>query len=338
MIDKDSSLSESHNPNWIKIVRNYSQPNANKSWWQLISNLILYAFSWFLMVQSLSYPWWLTALISLSSAGILVRIFIIFHDCGHGSFFKSSQLRDIVGHITGILTFTPYYSWTYQHKVHHATVGNLDKRGMGDVWTMTVDEYLKSSKSDQLKYRMYRHPIVMFGIGTLFVFLFSNRFTKKFMDKKMRMSVYITNTGILVFGSLMTLLIGFEPFIILQLIVIYLAAIMGFWLFYVQHQFESTFWTRTENWDYKTLALKGSSWYDLPKILHWFTGNIGYHHIHHLSPMIPNYNLAKCLHENEMFREIKPLTFLASFKSLKFRLWDEDKMQIISFKDLKKNQ
>jgi omega-6 fatty acid desaturase (delta-12 desaturase) len=287
------------------------------------------------MYQSLSISYWITLALSIPSAGILVRLFIIFHDCGHGTFFKSGKLRDLTGIIIGILTFTPYYSWTRNHQIHHETSGNLDRRGVGDVWMLTVDEYKQSSQWQRIVYRFYRHPVTMFGIGTLYMFLVNNRFTKQNMDQKGHLGVYLTNIGLIVFALAMSMLIGIKAFAMIQLPVIYVAAIIGFWLFYIQHQFEPTYWTREVDWDYKTVALNGSSYYKLPRILMWFTGSIGYHHIHHLGPMIPNYNLRKCHKENDLFLEIKPLTIRASFRSLTFRLWDEKASELISFRKMR---
>jgi omega-6 fatty acid desaturase (delta-12 desaturase) len=240
-----------------------------------------------------------------------------------------------VGLFIGILTFTPYYSWSQQHYVHHETAGNLDKRGIGDVWTMTVAEYEGSSKWTRIMYRFYRHPVTMFGIGAFYVFVIGNRFTKKYMDNKGRMGVYITNLGLLLFAASMSMLIGVKAYILIQAPVIIIAGIFGFWLFYVQHQFDPTYWARTDTWNYKRMALEGSSFYKLPRILQYFSGNIGFHHIHHLSPMIPNYKLSKCHRENALFREIKPLTFWASFRTLTFRLWDEKAGEMISFRKMK---
>jgi len=330
-----NNQSETSTTSWIKIVSKYNRPNALKSWWQLSGNLFLYSLAWFLMYESLSISWWITFGLSIPAAGILVRLFIIYHDCGHGSFFKSARLNNAVGIFIGILTFTPYYSWTRNHYIHHETAGNLDKRGIGDVWTMTVQEYQDSTRWHRIMYRFYRHPVTMFGIGAFYVFVIGNRFTKKDMDKKGRIGVYATNAGLALFAISMSLLIGIKAFILIQFPVIVIAGIFGFWLFYVQHQFDPTYWSRTDTWNYRRMALEGSSYYKLPRILQYFSGNIGFHHIHHLSPMIPNYKLARCHQENELFNIIKPLTFWSSFKTLSFRLWDEKAKHMISFRKLK---
>lgn len=331
-----TNIKETTDTSWIKIVGKYNHPDPLKSWWQFSSTLFLYALAWFLMVESLSVSYWITLGLTIPAAGILVRLFIIYHDCGHGSYFKSGTLRDIMGIFIGVLTFTPYYSWHYNHQIHHETAGNLDKRGIGDIWTLTVNEYEKSTRWQRIVYRFYRNPVTMFGIGTFYMFLINNRFTKKRMDQKGRLGIYLTNVALLAFFVLMSMLIGFKAFVLIQLPVIYFAAIMGFWLFYIQHQFDPSYWSHDQTWDYNTVALQGSSYYKLPGILRWFTGNIGFHHIHHLSPLIPNYNLRRCHRENALFHDIKPLTFLASFRSLTFRLWNEATKEMISFRKLQR--
>jgi acyl-lipid omega-6 desaturase (Delta-12 desaturase) len=327
--------SETSDTSWIKIVAKYNFPNPAKSWWQLTSNLFLYSFFWFLMYESLSISYWITLGLSFPAAGMLVRLFIIYHDCVHGSFLKSGKIRNAIGFFIGVLAFTPYTHWMRNHLIHHETAGNLDKRGIGDVWTMTVAEYRGSSLWTRVQYRFYRHPITMFLIGAPFVFIIGNRFTKKDMTRKGRLGVYITNAGLLLFAVSLSLLIGFRAFLLIQFPVIVISGIIGFWLFYVQHQFDPSYWTRNETWDYKRVALEGSSYYKLPRILQYFSGNIGFHHIHHLSPLIPNYKLSRCHRENDLFRSITPLTFLSSFRALTFRLWNESTGEMISFRKLR---
>jgi omega-6 fatty acid desaturase (delta-12 desaturase) len=326
---------ETSETSWIKIVSKYNHPNPVKSWLQFSINLLVFSILWFLMFESLSLSYWITLGLSLPTAGMLVRLFIIYHDCSHGSFFKSRRLRNFTGLLIGVLTFTPYFSWSHNHIIHHETAGNLDKRGIGDVWTLTVEEYRGSSLWNKIVYRFYRNPITMFLVGPLYVFLIGNRFTKKGMDKNGRMGVYITNAGLLVFAGSMILLMGVKAYLLIQFPVIYISGILGFWLFYVQHQFDPSYWTRSDTWDYKRVAMEGSSFYKLPRILQFFTGNIGYHHIHHLSPLIPNYNLARCHRENAMFDKIKPLTFWQSFRAMSFRVWNEQTREMISFRKMK---
>jgi len=332
-----SSLNIDHNSPespWPQIVKRYNSPDHLTSWVQLASNMLLYSLAWALMYFSLSLSYWITLVLAFPAAGMLVRIFIIYHDLGHGSYFRSRKLSSVVGIFLGILTFTPYYSWSNNHHIHHETVGNLDKRGTGDVWTMTVNEYRASTLWRKIVYRFYRNPVTLFGIGPLYVFLVGNRFTKKYMDQKSRMGVYVTNAGLILFAVGMSMLIGFRAFILIQFPVIYISGILGFWLFYVQHQFNPTHWARSANWDYRKVALEGSSYYKLPRILQYFTGNIGFHHIHHLSPLIPNYKLSKCHRENALFHNIQPLKFWQGFRTITFRLWNEKTNQMIRFRDI----
>ncbi len=331
--EKTNAISRDNS--WIRVVRQYNHPDPVKSWVQFSTNLLLYIVAWFLMIFSLKTSYWLTLGLSIPAAGILVRLFIIYHDCGHGSFFRSERVSDGIGLFIGILTFTPYFHWSKNHEIHHDTAGNLDNRGVGDVWTMTVEEYRESTPWGKIVYRFYRHPLTMFLIGAPFVFIIGNRFTKKGMDKRGRLSVYLTNAGLAVFATSLCLLIGVKAFIMIQLPVISIAGFFGFWLFYVQHQFDRPYWARKEVWDYQKVALEGSSYYKLPRILQYFSGNIGFHHIHHLSPMIPNYKLSRCHRENPLFSNIKPLTVRQSFSTLSLRLYDEKTKKLISFRKLK---
>jgi len=321
-------------PEWIDIISRYNKPDPVKSWWQLINSLVPYIVLWILMIKSLEISYFLTLLLSIFAAGFLIRIFIIFHDCGHGSFFRSKRLNKIIGIITGLIVFTPYHKWHNDHKIHHQTVGNLDKRGTGDVKTLTVKEYSKLSKWQRFSYRFYRNPFFLFGLAPILLFTIQHRFTKKYMTFKEKVYVHLSNLVIIASVILLMILIGWKTFLLIQLPILYIATVHGVWLFYVQHQFRHVIWTTTENWDYKTTALKGSSLFKLPRILNWFTGNIGYHHIHHLSPLVPNYNLKKCHNENPIFQEIKPLTFFSAFESLLLRLWDEKKQMLIKFSEI----
>ncbi len=317
---------------WEKIIMKYNRPDLRKSLWQIINTAIPFAGTWYLMYLSLQYPYWITLLLSLPAAGLAVRLFIIFHDCGHGSFFKSKKANDIVGKLIGVLVFTPYTPWHKSHKIHHATSGNLDKRGIGDVWTLTVDEYKASIKSRQLIYRLYRNPLLMFSIGPLLQILFKSRFTRKDMSRDEKRNIYATNIMLLIVAGLMSYWIGIKAYLLIQIPVIYIAHVAGIWLFYVQHQFDDVYWDRGQRWDYKDAAMEGSSFLKLPAIMQWFSGNIGFHHIHHLSPRIPNYNLARCHYENDIFRNIKPVTLFRSLTALNLRLWDEVTNRMISFR------
>jgi omega-6 fatty acid desaturase (delta-12 desaturase) len=320
---------------WRKIVAEYQQPDTRKSIWQLVNSFGLYVIIWVLMVYSLQVSYWLTLALALFAGGMLVRLFIIFHDCGHGSFFRSPKANHWVGTIIGILVFTPYFLWRQSHAIHHATAGNLDKRGVGDVWTMTVEEYLAAPPLKRLVYRGYRNPFLMFIIGPVIMFVVTQRIPTRKFKRKEKNSVHWTNLGIMILATAISLLIGFKSYVLIQLPVIWVAASTGVWLFYVQHQYEGVYWERAKEWDFVRAGLEGSSFYKLPRVLQWFSGNIGFHHIHHLSPRIPNYKLEKCHKENPLF-QIEPVDLRKSLKSLYFRLWDEESRQLVHFRYLKR--
>jgi len=322
-------------PKWKEIVAQYQQPSLQRSLRQIINTLVPYVALWLLMYLSVRVSYWLTGGLMLLGGGFLIRVFIIFHDCGHGSFFKSRKANDILGCITGVLSFTPYYHWRWEHALHHATSGDLDRRGKGDVWTLTVQEYLDASRWERFTYRLARNPLILFVLAPVFLFLIKQRFSSKKAGRRERTSVYWTNLAVLAMGTGLGCLFGFKTYLLLQLGVLLVAAVAGVWLFYVQHQFEGVYWERRDAWDYYEAALQGSSFYKLPRILQWFSGNIGFHHIHHLSPRIPNYNLEKCHLAEPLFQTVKPVTLFASFKALTFRLWDEQRRKLVGFRVLK---
>ncbi len=320
---------------WRKIVAEYQKPSLPRAIWQMTNTFVPYAALWFLMYLSLSVSYWLIVPLVILAGLFLVRIFIIFHDCGHGSYMKSRAANDIIGFITGLLTLTPYYHWRWEHSVHHANAGDLDKRGTGDIWTMTVEEYLKSSRWKRFAYRLARNPVVLFGIAPLYLFLIHQRFPASRANMREKLSVYWMNLLIAGMATGLIFAFGFLPYLFIQIGVTMVAGTLGVWMFYVQHQFEDVYWEREEEWDFTAAALQGSSFYKLPKILQWFSGNIGYHHIHHLSPRIPNYNLERCHDAHPMFNEVKPITFVTSLKSLSFRFWDEQKRRLIGYRQLR---
>lgn len=321
---------------WKAVIAKYQKPNAWRASWQILNTIGSYAVLWYLMYLSLSVSWWMTVPLAILAGGLLIRIFIIFHDCGHGSFFESPFANDFLGFICGMLTFTPYYHWRWEHAIHHATAGDLDRRGVGDIWTLTVEEYLQSSRWRKFAYRLARNPFVLFVIAPLFLFLIRQRFSSKNAKPREKVSVWVMNAAILGLVACLVAIFGFLPWLIIQLIAMSVAGAGGVWLFYVQHQFEDVYWERSGNWDYTAAALQGSSFYKLPKVLQWFSGNIGFHHIHHLSPRIPNYNLERCHRSDPMFSEVSPMTFTGSLKALKYRLWDEKSGKLIGFRHLKK--
>ncbi len=323
-------------PSWVSIIRNYNQPNTRKSIWQIINSLVPYLLMWGLMYYTLSISYWITLGLSVVAAGFLVRVFIIFHDCGHGSFFKSPRTSRIVGTLLGALVFTPYDRWHRSHAAHHSTVGNLDKRGDGDIWTLTTEEYSSKTRGQQIFYRLYRHPIMMFVLGPVILFTVWFRFNTKRASRKERWNLYLVNGIILTWCIGLSLLMGWKAFLMIQVPIIFLATSAGAWLFYVQHQFEDVIWSHTDKWDYQEMALHGSSFLKTPRIIQWFSGNIGFHHIHHLGPKIPNYNLERCHQENPMFSSVKPVTIVKGLKTMRLRLWDENMGRLITFSLFKK--
>jgi acyl-lipid omega-6 desaturase (Delta-12 desaturase) len=320
---------------WKEIVLEYQKPSTGRALWQMVNTFGPYALLWYLMYRSLEISWWLTLPLAVLAGAFLVRVFIIFHDCGHGSYFKSSTANKVVGFIAGLLTFTPFYHWRWEHAIHHASAGHLDKRGTGDIYTMTVQEYLESTRWKRFAYRLARNPIVLFVIAPLYLFVISQRFPAAKASKRERHSVYWMNLAILGMAAALSAIFGIIPYLVLQLAVMAVAGSAGVWLFYVQHQFEGVYWERADEWDYTAAALQGSSFYKLPKILQWFSGNIGFHHIHHLSSRIPNYNLERCHKAHPLFQSVKPVGLFSSLKSLTFRLWDEQRKKLVSFRHLK---
>src|ERR1700742_4626614 len=319
---------------WKQLGLKYQKPSNLRAWWQIVNTFVPYVGLWYLMYLCLSVSWWLVVPLAVLAGAFLVRVFIIFHDCGHGSFFKSRGANDTVGFLAGILTFTPYYHWRWEHAIHHSTAGDLDKRGTGDVWTMAVQEYLESSRAKKFAYRLARNPIVMFIIAPIFLFLVRQRFSSPKASQREKHSVYMMNLAILSMAIGLSWTFGFWTYLIIQSTILIIAGGAGVWLFYVQHQFEDVYWERGEDWSYVAAALQGSSFYKLPRVLQWFSGNIGFHHIHHLSPRIPNYHLEKCHNEEALFQAVKPVTFFGSFKSLTFRLWDEQRRKLVGFPDV----
>ncbi|MBX3060569.1 MAG: fatty acid desaturase [Anaerolineae bacterium] len=323
--------------NWQKIVARYQIPDTRRSVWQIVNTLVPYFIVWGLMIVALNISFWLTIPLIVLAGLLAVRIFIIFHDCGHGSFFESRRANEIVGFITGTLVFTAYFAWRHEHAIHHASSGDLDRRGHGDVWMMTVSEYQAASPGMRLVYRIYRNPLFMFIIGPMVMFLILNRYPVKARRLREVRSIYYTDLALIGIFIGMSFLIGFWNFVILQLLVLLVASSIGVWLFYVQHQYEGVYWQRHNEWNYAEAAIQGSSFYKLPKILQWFSGSIGYHHIHHLSPRIPNYNLQACHDENPAF-QITPITLRQSFRCVRYRLWDEQNYRLIGFGDLRQMQ
>ncbi|MCJ0933119.1 fatty acid desaturase [Virgibacillus halodenitrificans] len=318
-----------------KSVASFANSDMKASIMQLINTILPFFLLWFLAYQSLSLSIWLSVALSVIAAGFVIRIFIIFHDCTHGSFFKSSKANRIVGTITGIITLFAFEKWKRSHAIHHATSGNLDKRGTGDVWVMTVEEYVQASVWERLAYRLYRNPIVMFGFGPLYLFLLSNRFNRKGAKRKERLNTYLINVSIMVIYSLLIWVVGWQAFLMIQLPILFVSGALGIWLFYVQHQFEDSYFENEDEWDFVKAAVDGSSYYKLPKVIQWLTGSIGFHHVHHLSPRVPNYHLEKAHESTPPLQKATTITIATSLKSIRFRLYDEATRSFVTFKEVK---
>ncbi len=321
---------------WKSIVLKYQEPSLVRAVWQLVNTLVPYVAIWYVMYLSLAWSPWTTFGLAALAGLFLIRIFIIFHDCGHGSFFKSRLANDITGFVTGLLTLTPYYHWRWEHAIHHASAGHLDKRGTGDIWTMTVEEYLKSSRWKRFAYKLSRNPVVLFGIAPIYLFMIAQRLSAPKANAREVWSVRWMNLAVLGYVVGLSWVYGIVPFILIQLTITLVGGGLGIWMFYVQHQFEDVYWERGENWDFTAAALEGSSFYKLPRVLQWFSGNIGFHHIHHLSSRIPNYNLERCHNAVPLFQEVKPITFFSSLKSMTIHLFDEQKGKLVSFSHARK--
>ena len=318
---------------WAARLARYKGPELKRSVWQLASAAALFGGAWALMYASLRVGYWLTLLLAVPAAFFLIRLFIIQHDCGHAAFFRSTRTADIVGSILGVLTLTPYHYWKKTHALHHATSGNLEHRGFGDIDTLTVDEYLARSRWERFKYRVYRHPVVLFGVGAVLHFFVRHRLPTIVPREwtRERRSIFWTDVGLAAAIALMGTLVGFREFALVQLPVTLLSTSLGVWLFYVQHQFEPTYWEHDDLWAYDAAALQGSSYYRLPKFLQWATGNIGLHHVHHLLPRIPNYRLQRVLDEHPELRQVPTLTLLDSLRCVSLTLWDERTRRLVPF-------
>ena len=318
-------------------LANYRDPSLARSIVEIVITAMSLLFAWTLMWTALYFgQLWLCLLLAVPTAGFLVRLFMIQHDCGHGAFFRTRLANDWVGRVIGVITLTPYDYWRRTHAAHHGGSGNLDRRGMGDLDTLTVAEYLALCPWSRWRYRLYRHPPVMFGIGPAYIFLVQNRLPIGLLRAGWQpwISAMATNAAIAVIVAGAIWLLGIVPFLLLHLPVTLLAASIGVWLFYVQHQFEDTSWDPDKNWDMHESALHGSSHYDLPGVLRWFTANIGIHHVHHLASRIPYYRLPQVLRDHPELKDVSRLTLLKSLGCVRLVLWDEGKKRLIPFRDI----
>jgi omega-6 fatty acid desaturase (delta-12 desaturase) len=320
----------------VQSLVRYREPNRARALFELAVTALPLVALWAAMWWSLSVGYWLTLLLAIPAAGFLVRLFMIQHDCGHGAFFRRQFANDWVGRALGVLTFTPYDYWKRNHAIHHATSSNLDRRGIGDIDTLTVREYQSRSWAGRLGYRLYRHPVVLFGIGPAYMFFLQHRMPVRQWRAGWRpwVSTFATNAAIAVGAALMMWFVGVGPFLAVHIPILLLSASIGVWLFYVQHQFEDVVWARDKNWTLHDAALAGSSHYDLPVVLRWFTANIGVHHVHHLNSRIPYYRLRQVLRDHPELSNVSRLTLWQSLRSVRLTLWDEARQKLISFREM----
>ena len=320
-----------------RALAHYREPNQLRSAVEIAITILPLILLWAIMWLALEVGYWIGLVLVVPAAGFLVRLFMIQHDCGHGAFFRSRFANDWVGRVIGVLTLTPYDCWRHAHAIHHATSGNLDRRGVGDIDTLTVREYQSRSNWDRLRYRLYRHPLVLFGLGPAYLFLFQQRLPVGFMRDGWRpwLSAMATNLAIALVCAVLIWAVGLGTFLLVHLPITLLGASIGVWLFYVQHQFADTFWAHNEEWDVREAALYGSSHYDLPAVLRWFTANIGMHHVHHLCSRIPFYRLPQALRAHPDIARIGRITLRESLRCVRLTLWDETSRRLISFQELR---
>lgn len=316
---------------WQDIVVRYHRPSLLRSGWQLATSVVPFFTCWVL-----AYRWLDTSRLAAVGAcvlatGFLVRLYIIQHDCGHASFFKSVRANDVFGSILGVITLIPYYQWRHSHAVHHASSGNLARRGVGDIWVMTIGEYQAASPLERLRYRIYRNPVVLFGLAPLLLFVILFRFTFRTDGRREVLSVYGTNVAAALIAGAFWHFHALGRFLVVQGVITWIGATIAVWLFYMQHQFEHTSWLDGQDWDFATGAMEGASWYKLPRVLQWFTGSIGIHHVHHLSPKIPNYELQRCMDENPLFQNPAVITFWRGFRCALLRIWDEESGRLVTW-------
>ena len=323
----------------MKILARYAAPDPKRSVFELLVTTVPFLLLWASMLFSLQFlGYWACLPLAVPAAGFLVRLFLIQHDCGHGSFFRRRRTNDALGRILGVLTLTPYAYWRRTHAVHHATSGNLDRRGTGDVGLLTVAEYRALPRWRRIAYRLSRNQIVLLALGPIYLFFLKHRLPVGLLrdGKEVWISAMCTNLAIAGVGAGMCLLVGVQPFLLIQVPITLLAASAGVWLFYIQHQFEDTYWARQGEWSFQAGAMHGSTHYDLPAVLRWFTAHIGIHHVHHLASRIPSYRLREALADHPELREVGRLTFRQSLGCFRLALWDEESRRLVAFRELRK--
>ncbi|HEY2479108.1 MAG TPA: fatty acid desaturase [Solirubrobacterales bacterium] len=318
-------------PDWREALAPYTRPRIGRSLLSIATSVLPYLALSVLMYLAIDVSYLLTLLIAIPTAGFLLRTFILFHDCAHGSLLPSKRANAWVGRVLGLLVFSAFSSWRHSHAVHHATAGDLERRGVGDVRTLTVAEYVALPWRRRLGYRLFRNPLVMFGIGPLLAMVILPRFPSRSARPRIRRSVIGTDLALALFVGSFCWLIGWRDYLLVQGPTILLAGSVGVWLFYVQHQFEDTYWQSGESWSYADAALQGSSYLKLPKVLQFFTGNIGLHHVHHLSARIPNYNLQRAHDDHPICQEVPTLSLWDGIRAVRLKLWDESRGCLVTF-------
>jgi acyl-lipid omega-6 desaturase (Delta-12 desaturase) len=316
---------------WRESLAPFARPHIGLSALDVATSAVPYVGLTTLMYLTLDVSYLLTLAIALPASGFLLRTYIVFHDCAHGSFLPTKRANAVLGVITGLLVYSPFSSWRHSHAVHHATAGDLDRRGVGDVPTLTVSEYREGSWRKRLGYRLFRNPLVMFGIGPLYALMLQPRLISRSARPRMRRSVMFTNVALALLVGSLCWLVGWQAFLLVQMPTALVAGSAGVWLFYVQHQFEDTYWQSAEDWSYADAALSGSSYLKLPKLLQFFTGNIGLHHVHHLSARIPNYNLQAAHDAHPLFHDVPTLTLWDGLRAVRLKLWDPDRRRLVTF-------
>jgi omega-6 fatty acid desaturase (delta-12 desaturase) len=331
VVEAPSSVPGAGRAPWREVLAPYARPHLGRSLLDLATSIVPYIGLSVLMYLALDVSYWLVLALAIPASGFLLRTYIVFHDCAHGSFLPSKRANAWLGTVLGLVVYESFLSWRHSHAVHHATAGDLDRRGVGDVFTLTVAEYRTAPWRRRLGYRLFRSPVVMFGLGPLWGLLIQPRLVSRSARPRIRRSVIATNVALAGLVGAFCLLVGWREYLLLQMPVALLAGAAGVWLFYVQHQFEDTYWQSSGDWSYADAALQGSSYLKLPKVLQFFTGNIGLHHVHHLSTRIPNYNLQRAHDRNPIFHDVPTLSLWDGLRAIRLKLWDEDRGRLVTF-------